>query len=115
MKQFLSDIVRGVLVGLLVGYMIRPDAKIFVQIENVVENSGEIVEEGYFDLLMRYAPEYILMDTPPAEYLLGGGVGALFGLVAWLLRRNRPMKKAKPVNRQKTAAARKKRKRPRKN
>ena len=45
MKQFFWDTIRGVFIGLLVGYLIRPEAEIFEAIEDVVDDG-----EDYFDV-----------------------------------------------------------------
>ena len=79
MKQFFWDTVRGVFIGLLVGYLIRPEAEIFDKIGDAVDDG-----EDYFDLLMDY----------PSEYLLtGGAVGAALGITVWFVRKKKSGRK----------------------
>jgi hypothetical protein len=107
MIQFLLELVRGVLIGLLCGYMIRPEAEIYSKIGNAVENGGHIVEESYFDLLMQYAPEYLVMDHQFAVLLISGTIGALLGTVFWLMRKKTSAPEEVAVKKRKTPAPKK--------
>ena len=49
MKHFIFDLGRGVIIGLIVGYLIRPDAEIFTKIESAVDDGGKIVERNRSD------------------------------------------------------------------
>ena len=89
MKQFFFELVRGVIVGLLVGYLIRPEAEIFTKIESAFDDGGEIVEHGFFELLINYFPEYIVIDYQPDILLAGGTIGAFFGIIFWFYRRRK--------------------------
>ncbi len=112
MIHFFFEMVRGVLVGLLCGYLIRPEAKIFTQIEDAVANSSEMVEQGYFELMMTYAPEYLVVEYQIPDYWINGGIGALFGIGYWLLRRKKPQEVEESGKKRKAQPTRKRKKSP---
>lgn len=93
MFNFLFEVFRGIIVGLLVGYLLRPEAKLYRDLEqkvgDAVASGGEVVEESFFDFLIHYAPEYLLLDLHTLALLLAGGVGALVGLILWYFRRKK--------------------------
>ena len=76
MKQFFSDIFRGVLVGIIVWYILKPDEPAFDRLEEAIDDSKEIGETFIEPLL----------DYPSEHMLTAGGYGLLLGVLLWLVR-----------------------------
>ena len=76
MKHFLFEVFRGVMVGIIVWYILRPDEPAFHHIGDAIVDS-KALGERFFDTLMGY----------PSEQLgLAMGCGLILGTVIWLIR-----------------------------
>ena len=77
MKQFILDITRGVFVGVIVWYIIRPNEPIFSKFEDSVGDGKDILEDFAESIL----------DYPPEQILMACGAGAILGFMVWISRK----------------------------
>ncbi len=82
-KQFILDVARGVLVGAIVWYIIRPKEPIFSRFEGSVDDGKDMLES-----LIR-----LLADSPPEQLMMACGAGFVLGFTVWISRK--PSKKMK--------------------
>lgn len=99
MKQFIVDVLRGILVGLIVWYILRPDEPAFDRLAEAVEEGKEI-SASFIDISSVLPDEYL--NYPMEQILMAGGFGALLGIVFWIIR-SKTKSKSKPS----TAASKK--------
>ena len=90
MKQFLFDVFRGVMVGIIVWYILRPDEPAFHHIGDAIVDS-KALGERFFDALMGYPSEQLGLAT---------GCGLILGTMIGLARsrsKRGSLTKAKPL------------------
>lgn len=93
MKQIIIDVVRGIFVGLIVWYILRPNEPAFDRIAEAVDEGKEI-GESFISRLMDSPSEFI--NYPMEQIIMAGGAGAVLGIVFWMIR-SKKTKKTKPT------------------
>ncbi len=85
-NQFFLDIARGVLVGAIVWYIVRPNEPVFTRFEDSLDNGREMLEETV----------QVAVEAPPEQLMMACGAGFILGFMVWMSRKS-PAKATGPA------------------
>lgn len=87
MKQFIIDMIRGILVGLIVWYILRPDEPAFNQLADAVAGGTDVGRSAVTQLV---DDPVALLTHPTMEHgLVAAGAGAALGVLFWMVQQRR--------------------------
>ena len=83
MKQFTFDTMRGVFVGIIVWYLLRPDEPAFDRFSAAIDN-GKAVSSSISDLFMSANIVALFNTFPPSQIAMAGVAGAAISILYWM-------------------------------